>query len=121
MEELKERFSRLYKGVLYAIHLDGFTHTVFWKDYDGKRHIDAVSGYAPEQYEESHEAYNQRGQKGYISFNLDKTKVLFMGYPHYTYQGNAKEYLYMPHEEWQRDNMPVYIVKQSDKAKEMIR
>lgn len=99
--ELLNKFNKLYKNCeLFAIHLDGFSHSVFYKDNNGERHIDGMSAYAPEQYEEDHETYNSRGDKAIQSWNKDRTKVLFMGCPHYSYQGNAKEYVYKDVEEW---------------------
>ena len=96
--DLLNKFKRLYKGcTLYAIHLDGFSHAVFYKDEDGERHVDGCSAYAPEQYDHP----QKHGQDGiWRSFNEDKTKVLFLGYAHYCYQGNAKEYVYKDVREW---------------------
>ena len=99
--ELQTKFERLYKGCnLYAIHLDGFSHDVFYKDCDGNRHIDGFSAYAPEQYQDDHETHNSRGDMAIQSWNKDKTKVLFLGFSHYSYQNNAKEYIYKDVKEW---------------------
>ena len=94
--DIKQKFERIYKGcVLYAIHLDGFSHTVFYKDNNGEKHIDGCSFYAPEQYEASNKLAN-----AWRSFNEDKTKVLFLGCNHSCYQNNAQEYIYKDVAEW---------------------
>ncbi len=99
--ELQTKFERLYKGcTLYCVHLDGFSHSVFYKDADGKRHIDGYTAYAPEQYEDDHETYNSRGDMAIQSWNKDRTKVLFLGFAHLSYQHNAKEYVYKDVKEW---------------------
>ena len=95
--ELQTKFERLYNGcTLYAIHLDGFSHEVFYKDCDGNRHVDGMSAYAPEQYDCS----SKHEDGVWRSLNEDKTKVLFLGFPHYSYQNNAKEYVYKDVKEW---------------------
>ena len=85
--KLKEVFERLYPNCeLYYIMLNGFSHKVCYKDSNGDRHIDGVSFYAPEQYTDK---YIDEG--GNIeSFNLDRTKVLFMGFPH----GERQDFVY---------------------------
>ncbi len=99
--ELNQRFNRLYEGcTLFCIHLDGFSHEVFYKDRDGNKHIDGYSAYAPEQYEDDHVTYNRNGDSCIQSWNKDKTKVLFMGCAHISYQGNAEEYIYKDVSEW---------------------
>ena len=100
-QAFKERFERLYKGCeLFAIHLDGFTHKVFYKDANGHRHVDTMSAYCPERYDEPHEATNGLGETATISFNLDKTKALFLGLPHCEFQNNARELVYKNPDEW---------------------
>ena len=95
--DLLNKFNNLYKGcTLYAIHLNGFSHTVFYKDNNGEKHIDGYSAYAPEQYNCS----SKHEDCVWRSWNEDKTKVLFLGYPHYSYQNNAKEYVYKDVKEW---------------------
>ena len=92
-QELKERFSRLYPdAVLYCVQLDGFSHTVYYKDKDGQRKIEGYSGYAPEQYDDFDD--------GIHGWNRDQCKALFLGYPHYMYQHNAKEYCYKDIKLW---------------------
>ena len=83
--KLLEVFNRLYQNCeLYHITLNGFSHTVFYKDHDGNRHIDGISFFAPEQH---YADYQDEG--GNIeSFNEDRTKVLFMGFNHSDYQNN---------------------------------
>ena len=95
-DELQKKFENTHKGcTLFAIHLDGFSHDVFYKDENGKRHIDGYSAYAPEQHDEPHDI------GGFIrAWNDDKTKVLFAGCPHYQYQNNAKEFVYQPTDKW---------------------
>lgn len=94
--ELQTKFERLYKGcTLYAIHLDGFSHSVFYKDANGLKHVDGMTAYAPEQYTPANVCNNVSR-----SWNEDKTKVLFTGFPHYAYQNNAKEYVYKDVKEW---------------------
>lgn len=96
--ELGERFARLFKGCrLHAIHLDGFSHDVFFKDADGVRHIETFSAYcSPCEAEEAHVC-----EDGAIrSFNADRVKALFLGYGHISYQHNAKEYVYAPVSAW---------------------
>lgn len=95
--DLLNKFNNLYNGcTLYAIHLDGFSHKVFYKDCDGNRHVDGMSAYAPEQYEKDTTYIDGTTR----SWNADKTKVLFLGFPHYSYQNNAKEYIYKDVKEW---------------------
>ena len=49
--DIQTKFERIYNGcTLYAIHFNGFSHTVFYKDNNGEKHIDGFSAYAPEQY-----------------------------------------------------------------------
>lgn len=99
-----EKFNNLYKGcTLYAVHLDGFSHEVFYKDGKGVRHVDAYSAYCPEQYRPYAEAYNRKGEMAVTSFNEDKTKVLFLTSGcggHCAYQGNAVEYVYKDVKAW---------------------
>lgn len=99
--ELLKTFNNLYKGcTLYAIHLDEFTHTVFYKDSEGNRHVDYVSGY-DSSHDDDHVVENAYGQKVTRSYNKDKTKVLFSSYSHLQYShGNAKEIVYKDNKEW---------------------
>ena len=100
-KELLERFERLYKGCkLYCVHLNGFSHSVFYKDEKGTKHIDGYTAYAPEQYEDDHETFNSRGDMAIQSWNKDKTKAFFLGYPHYCYQHNAQELIYEDVKNW---------------------
>lgn len=95
--ELQTKFEKLYKGcTLHAIHLNGFSHTVFYKDENGEKHVEGVSVYAPEQYTRS----SKHEDNVWRAFNEDKTKVLFLGFPHYAYQNNAKELVYKDKKEW---------------------
>lgn len=100
--ELQTKFERLYKGcVLYAITLDGFSHSVYYKDADGTRHADKYSAYLSSHELESDRTHvNKNGDVVHSSWNQDKTKVLFLGFPHYAYQNNAKEYVYKDVKEW---------------------
>jgi hypothetical protein len=100
-QELQERFNNLYKGcTLYAIHLDGFSHEVFYKDSNKVKHIDEYSSYCPEQKEEDYEAFNSRGDMAIKSFNSNHTDELFKGFAHLSYQNSAKEYIYQDVENW---------------------
>lgn len=94
---LKKRFNEIYKGsTLYAVQLNGFSHTVFYKDKDNKKHIDTFSAYSPEQKCETYLA-----QGGiYRSFNDEKAEALLSPYAHYEYQGNAKEIVFKSVYEW---------------------
>ena len=101
--EILKIFLNLYKGcTLYAVQLDGFSHTIFYKDREGVKHIDGYSGYAPEMLTEAHTCYNGKGDMAIKSFNLDKTKVLFLtaGCGHSAYQNNAMKYVYEDVKKW---------------------
>lgn len=94
--DLLKTFNNLFKGcVLYCIHLNGFSHTVFYKDENGEKHVDGYSA-----YDSTHNIPTKVGDGVWRSWNEDKTKVLFLGYPHHSYQGNAKEYVYKDAKEW---------------------
>ena len=94
--ELLNKFNKLYKNcTLFAIHLDGFSHTVFYKDENGEKHIDGCTGYAPEQYKCS----SKHSDGIWRSWNEDRTKVL-LGTSHYCYQNNAIEYVYIDVKKW---------------------
>ena len=96
-EKLLERFGRLYKGCkLYCVHLDGFSHSVFYKDEKGHKHIDGYTAYAPEQYD----AETLYDDGVYRAWNEDKTKAFFLGYLHYCYQNNAQELIYEDVKNW---------------------
>ena len=99
--ELLERFKRLYKGCkLYCVQLDGFSHAVYYKDADGVRHHDGYTAYAPEQYEDDRERYTRDGKMVMFSWNKDRTKAFFLGYPHYSFQHNAQEIIYEDVKNW---------------------
>lgn len=92
-QKLKERFERLFPDcTLYAIQLDGFSHSVFYKDVNGNKKIDGYTAYAPEQY--------SNFEDGVHGWNRDQAKALFIDQPHYCYQHNAQEYCYKPVSEW---------------------
>ena len=94
---LLERFERLYKGCkLYCVHLDGFSHSVFYKDEKGIKHIDGYTAYAPEQHDES----RMFDDGVFRAWNEDKARALFIGYPHYCYQNNAQELVYEDVKYW---------------------
>lgn len=100
-QEFEARFKRLYKNChLYCIHLDGFSHEVFYKDSKGVKHIEGYSAYASEQFEDDHEAFNSRGDMAIKSWNKDITKALFLGCSHYYYQHNAKEIIFEDVSKW---------------------
>lgn len=97
-QELKERFERLFKDChLYCVQLNGFSHTIFYKDKDGKKHIAKYSGYASSCEYEKETLYEDGVYRSYCE---DKTKVFFMGYPNYQYQNNAKELIFENIERW---------------------
>lgn len=100
-KRFEARFKRLYKdATLYCVHLDGFSHSVFYKDKDGKKHIEGYSAYAPEQYQDDHETFNSQGDMAIQSWNKDITKALFLGYAHYCYQNNAQEIIFQDISRW---------------------
>ena len=80
-QELKEKFKQIYgeKYRLLAIQLNGFSHSVFYDEgtRDSKIHKDEFSACAPEQ------KWDENAQK------------LLGDIPHYMYQNNAKELLYV--------------------------
>ena len=84
-EKLKIRFRNIYpsKNRLLAIHLNGFSHSVFYDQgtEDSPVTREEFSGCMPE---------------GKWS---DKVIDLFEGVGHYSYQGNARELLYIAPEE----------------------
>lgn len=99
-KELAERFTRLYKGcTLFAVQLNGFSHTLFYKDKVGKKYVAVYSAYASEQYEEDKE-YSD----GIIrSINTDRIKLFFVGIGHSVYKSYEKEFVYQPVSEWEKN------------------
>lgn len=92
-EQLETRFNNLYKGcTLYCIQLNGFSHTVFYKDENNNRKIEGYSAYAPEQYDDFDD--------GIHGFNRDQCKALFVGIGHYRFQGNPEEIMYKDVSKW---------------------
>lgn len=82
-DKLEAVFKRLYRNCeLYAILLDSFSHHVLYFDENGRKHIDGYSACAPEQHYA--ERLNEIGN--IVSFNEDRTKVLFAGYNHNQHQ-----------------------------------
>ena len=79
-ERLQQRFEELYPDKrLLAIQLNGFSHAAFFDNGNTDDEIEIVrySAYAPEQPV------------------LQKGKKMFEHIPHYTYQGNAIEIIYI--------------------------
>lgn len=80
-QKLKEKFKQIYgeKYRLLAIQLNGFSHSVFYDEgtYNSRIHTERFSAYAPEQ------KWDEKSQK------------LLGDIPHYMYQNNAKELLYV--------------------------
>jgi hypothetical protein len=76
----KERFELLFPdNRLLAIQLNGFSHTAFYDDgtADNDPEVLRFSAYAPEQ-------------------KWDKRAIaMFSGIPHYEYQGNAIEHVFL--------------------------
>lgn len=100
-KELLERFNRLYKEcTLYCVQLDGFSHALYYKDLNGQRHHDGYTAYAPEQYEEDRERYTKDGKMVIFSWNKDRTKAFFLGYPHFSFQNNAQEIIFEDVKKW---------------------
>lgn len=98
-QELQERFNRLFKDCeLYAIQLNGFSHTAYYKDSKGNKHIGVCSFYASSCECDSEETLY--GDNVYRSYSTDRLKALFIGYPHYAYQNNAEEIVYKDVSEW---------------------
>jgi len=94
---LKKRFNEIYKDcTLYAVQLNGFSHKVFYKDNDNKKHIDTFSAYSPEQ---KCETYLSQGGI-YRSFNDEKAHALLSPYAHYEYQGRPNEIVFKNANEW---------------------
>ena len=87
MQELENRFKKLFEPNtrLLAIHLNGFSHTVF---YDFGKKEDNI--------ESKH--YSQYASTFDDKFD-DKLYKLFNGIPHYIYQGNPLEIVYVCPEE----------------------
>lgn len=78
--ELKKKFKLLYPNKrLLAIQLNGFSHKVFYDEGTAESHVqtDEFSGCMPEG-----------------NWKIEATK-LFNGIGHNSYQGNAKEYVYI--------------------------
>ena len=96
-ENLKKRFNEVYKGCeLFAIQLNGFSHKVFYKDTENKKHIDTFSAYSLEQKEKA--SLSQDGI--YRSFNDEKAQALLSLYAHSNYQGCAQEIAFKSANEW---------------------
>lgn len=80
-QELENRFKKLFEpnARLLAIHLNGFSHTVFYDFGKKEDNIESkdYSYYTP------------------LSDLDDKLSKLFNGIPHYTYRGNPLEIVYV--------------------------
>ena len=92
-QEFKDRFDRLFKGCdLFCAHFDGFSHEVFYKDAEGKKHIGVYSGYASSCEAEDEQLFDDGI---YRAYSTDRLKALFLGYAHLSYShGNAQEIVY---------------------------
>lgn len=74
---LKERFEKVFKGKrLLAIHLDGFSHSIFFDSGNKDSMIER------EEY------------SGY-THNTKELEYVFQGIGHLSYQNNAKEIVYV--------------------------
>ena len=92
-DKLQKRFEALYPECrLFCIHLDGFSHTVYYKDKNNNKKIEGYSAYAPEQYDDFDD--------GIHGWNRDQCKALFAGVSHYSYQHNAQEIIYENINRW---------------------
>ena len=79
-DEIQKTFNTIYPDKrLLALHLNGFSHAVIFDDgtQDSEIQAESYSGYAPEQPWSP------------------KAKQLLEGIPHYTYQNNAKEIVFI--------------------------
>lgn len=83
--ELKKRFEKIYgaKKRLLAIQLNGFTHTVFYDSGTKQSSIEV----------ERATSYMSEVEQG--TRYQEKAARLFKGIPHYTYQGNPVEIIYI--------------------------
>lgn len=101
-KELLERFERLYKGCkLYCVQFDGFSHALYYKDADGVRHHADYSAYYSEKHDANEYMRETRDGKHILySFNLDRTKAFFLGYPHLCFQNNAQEIIFVDVKNW---------------------
>ncbi len=83
--ELKKKFEQIYgaKKRLLAIQLNGFTHTVFYDSgtKQSRMEVERATSYMSEA--EQGNSYQEKAAR------------LFEGIPHYEYQGNAVEFLYI--------------------------
>lgn len=93
-EILAERFKESYPGKrLLAIHLNGFSHTVFWDE--GKR------GSKPERGSIRADGISfcmgkEERRASYGESRCDRLERIFRGYEaHYLYQGNPREILFV--------------------------
>lgn len=97
-QDFEARFKRLYPNCeLYCVHLNGFSHSVFYKDKDGNKHIGVMSNYASSCEVREEEQYDDGV---YRAYSTDRLKALFLGYPNYAYQCNAKEVVFKPVARW---------------------
>ena len=93
-EILMGRFKESYPGKrLLAIHLNGFSHTVFWDE--GKR------GSKPEREGIRADSISfcmgeEERRASYGESRCDRLERIFKGYEaHYLYQGNPKEIVFI--------------------------
>lgn len=93
-ETLMARFNESYPGKrLLAIHLNGFSHTVFWDEGEkgskperGGIHADSISFCMGEK----------ERRMSYGDSQCDRLERVFKGYEaHWLYQGNAREILFV--------------------------
>jgi hypothetical protein len=83
-KEIKKIFKDIYKDKrLLAIQLNGFSHKVF---YDNGSHESNV-------FIEEHSSYLSECERN-GRFTI-QAKTLFQKFPHYMYQGNAKEIVFI--------------------------
>ena len=79
-DSLKTKFEKAYPNKrLLAVHLNGFSHTVIFDSNtkDSEIEAESYSAYAPEQA------------------RSEKVKQVLQGIPHYPYQNNAEEVLFI--------------------------
>ncbi len=97
---VKEMFAKNFKDCdLFCVQLDGFMHTIYYKDKHLAKHIATYTNVAPEQYME--ERMNPDGV--YRSHNADEAKSFFEDIgcdSNYFFQHNAQEVIFKDVKEW---------------------
>ena len=97
--QFKKDFEKVFKGCkLYCLQLNGFSHTIFYKDSKGYKHIGVYSGYAsPCECDDEETLYDDNV---YRSYSTQQLKELLGNFGHWCYQHNAKEIIFENHCKW---------------------